>query len=320
MVRKNTRAEYPEKGNKRPNAKRLAGAAVILVLLAGVLFVFLKAGATAQANAKDEQLHPTATIFITPSRTASIAPTPIRSSTPTPAFSVSPSPEVTKIPQPTKNVKETPAQSPTPTPKATAVNSGELPDILLQKKVTIPVKSTQIVVVLASGNKAEVTLYDKNEQGQWETPVAANGNVGKTGVSADRHEGDGSTPLGVYKLGFAFGNKDNPGTKLEYRAVTSNSYWVDDPKSVDYNKWVEGTGHKDWNSAEELWKAQTAYAYALVVEYNYGSSTVPGKGSAIFLHCGSKSTVGCISIPEEKMKEVLRTLDPQKEPIIVITN
>lgn len=331
MGRKNTRTQYTKQGNRKLNVRRVGLAAALLLCSLAAVFIAFKAGAAAQTQGGALGTKPALTLTQTP--IVSSLPTPTLS--PTPSMASSPSPSASITPENTKSIKETPVQSPIATPKAIAqptqtvqpvstatakpvANSGALPDILLQKKISVTTKSDQIVFVLASGSKAEVTLYEKNEQG-WNALVKATGSVGKSGVSANRKEGDGSTPMGVYKLGFAFGNKNDPGTKMEYRDVTGNSYWVDDAKSHFYNKWVEGTENKDWSSAEELWKMQTAYAYALVVEYNYGSSTVPGKGSAIFLHCGSKPTVGCIAIPEEKMKAVLKLLNPQKNPIIVIT-
>ena len=36
---------------------------------------------------------------------------------------------------------------------------------------------------------------------------------------------------------------------------------------------------------------------------------MPGNGSAIFLHCSDNNpTAGCISIPKEKMEELLRKI------------
>lgn len=148
--------------------------------------------------------------------------------------------------------------------------------------------------------------------------MGTSGYIGRNGVSSSKREGDKKTPLGIYPLGFAFGNDDNPNADYPWRSVTSESYWVDDPDSRFYNQWVEGTAEQDWDSAEKLWCIRTEYALAVVVEYNYGSSAMPGNGSAIFLHVGDSPTSGCIAIPKSDLKSIIRWLDDDQSPCIVI--
>ena len=94
---------------------------------------------------------------------------------------------------------------------------------------------------------------------------------------------------------------------------------MDDPASQYYNQWVTQDQEKDWNSAEDLWKIKTEYALAVLIEYNYGANTVPGKGSAIFLHVGDKATAGCVAISKAKMEALLQWLEQGEEPHIIIT-
>lgn len=77
---------------------------------------------------------------------------------------------------------------------------------------------------------------------------------------------------------------DNPGSSRGYLKVNNNHYWVDDSSSIYYNKLVDifQTG-KRWNSAEHLAKYPKAYKYAIAITYN--TECIPGRGSAIFLHC-----------------------------------
>lgn len=42
------------------------------------------------------------------------------------------------------------------------------------------------------------------------------------------------------------------GSILEYRKIGDDDYWVDDSNSAYYNKWVNTSNVKDWNSAEDL--------------------------------------------------------------------
>ena len=63
------------------------------------------------------------------------------------------------------------------------------------------------------------------------------------------------------------------------------------------------------NNSEHLIRYIPQYNYALIFDYN--KENVYGKGSAIFLHCyGSYPyTLGCISVAEENMIKILKTVD-----------
>lgn len=179
---------------------------------------------------------------------------------------------------------------------------------------------SQLILASAKGSDAEIYCYDRNNQGIWrfnETLGILPGFVGKNGVSSDKQEGDGCTPGGLFRLGFAFGNKEKPETKMAYRKVTENSYWVDDPQSCRYNTWAEGLYLADWDSAEHLVEYKDSYAYAVVIEYNT-SIVLPKVGSAVFLHCGVRPTSGCVAVPEELLIKLFEWLDPEKLPVILI--
>ena len=104
---------------------------------------------------------------------------------------------------------------------------------------------------------------------------------------------------------------------MPYRQATDDDFWVDDVNSEDYNKWVEG----DPNAAswEKMKRDDDQYKYGVVIEYNM-HPIVKGKGSAIFLHVwnGGDSTLGCVSMPEEMVLEILGWLDPAKKPLIIM--
>jgi L,D-peptidoglycan transpeptidase YkuD (ErfK/YbiS/YcfS/YnhG family) len=60
-----------------------------------------------------------------------------------------------------------------------------------------------------------------------------------------------------------------------------------------------------------------AYDHGAVIAYNTGRT--PGLGSAIFLHVSTDGpTAGCVSLPEGQLVEVLRWLDPGRDPRIVL--
>lgn len=180
---------------------------------------------------------------------------------------------------------------------------------------------SQLVHAVSDYSSVKICCYDRAADGVWrlnEHIGIAAGFAGRNGVSRFKREGDGSTPAGLFRLGCAFGSSEKPETKMTYRKISADSYWVDDSRSRFYNTWVEGAENVDWRSAEHLGDYPGEYAYAVVIEYNT-SETIPDKGSAVFLHCGNRPTSGCIALPEARLLQILKWLDPEKTPGILIT-
>lgn len=185
-------------------------------------------------------------------------------------------------------------------------------------------RSGQAVVVAARGyDTSDAFLQTYEKAGSvWKrvtAPVPAV--VGAAGFAApgEKREGDHKSPSGAFPFGICFGNRPDPGVKLPYRQVDSNSYWVDDPESELYNTFQTGPADGRWNSAENLGLTGKAYDYAAVIGYN-AEKPVPGMGSAIFLHIwGGPGSVteGCTAVSEQNLLSVLRWLDPAKNPVII---
>lgn len=183
----------------------------------------------------------------------------------------------------------------------------------------------QLIVVSVkktNDTKATFQTYEK-VNGAWKLalgPVPAV--VGKGGVTENKKEGDGKTPVGIYELGTAFGSVPKLNEmNYSYRQTENNDYWIDDPSSNDYNKWIKYSGdpNKKWNSYEKM--LQPLYKYGVHIRYN-DNPIVKGKGSAIFLHTWrseSSPTAGCVAISEQNLKNVLLWLNESKKPKIVIS-
>lgn len=191
------------------------------------------------------------------------------------------------------------------------------------ERLSIANNENHIVLIVGhKNNKNTVTVndYSRTSDGNWIKNWYVNGVAGTNGISLDKAEGDKKTPEGVFSAMFAFGLKDSPGSIIEYRKITDGDYWVDDSKSFYYNKWVNISNvKKDWNSAEDMMAASPYYNYALALNYNV--EAVPGKGSAIFIHCTKSDTdtssAGCIRIPEEYMKRLVQTVDADTKIVII---
>ena len=140
--------------------------------------------------------------------------------------------------------------------------------------------------------------------------------IGINGFTKNKKEGDGKTPIGTYKTGILFGTHEI--LKDNYVQIHRNLYWVDDINSKYYNQLIDITKvDVDWKSAEHLIDYQRQYEYSIELKIN--PNNIPGKGSAIFLHCSiNKPTAGCIAIEKNKMKEIFKVL--KKEAIINIGN
>ena len=135
---------------------------------------------------------------------------------------------------------------------------------------------------------------------------------GKAGVVADKREGDHASPAGTFPLLRAFYRPDRlaaPKTALPLAALTPQDGWCDDPADPNYNRPVALPYPA---SHEDLWRDDGLYDVIVVIGYNT-APVVPGKGSAIFLHCASPDfagTEGCIAITRETLVEVLALLGP----------
>lgn len=179
--------------------------------------------------------------------------------------------------------------------------------------------SRQRLLVTARGSSAEIRCLEKTGRGAWRRVKrlgVMRGYVGKNGVTSCKFEGDGKTPAGLFRLGTAFGVREKPETRMSYRPVTKDSFWIDDSRAPDYNRWAEAPGGLRYG-AEHLIEYPDEYAYGVVIEYNT-DPVIPGRGSAVFLHCGNKPTSGCVAVGEADLLKILQWLDPEKQPEILI--
>jgi L,D-peptidoglycan transpeptidase YkuD (ErfK/YbiS/YcfS/YnhG family) len=138
--------------------------------------------------------------------------------------------------------------------------------------------------------------------------------VGRSGVSAHHREGDGTTPLGTYRIGpVVYGLDPSPTVRFRFHRLVCGDWWDEDPRSATYNRFRHvpcGTRPPFAGGSEALWRIRPAYDVFAVVEYN-AAPAVPGRGSAIFLHVDTgHATNGCVSLPKRKLVGLLRQLRP----------
>ncbi len=137
--------------------------------------------------------------------------------------------------------------------------------------------------------------------------------LGRAGVvaAADKKEGDGKTPLGVFPLRRLLYRADRvprPVTGLKVESLTPDVGWCEDSAHPDYNKQIllpHPSVHDRMTRADHL------YDYTVVIGYN-DAPVVPGKGSAIFMHLAHPDmtpTAGCVGLRVEDMAQVLKLCD-----------
>ena len=180
----------------------------------------------------------------------------------------------------------------------------------------------QLVLVTTSSKTssyATVTAYERSsETGKWVSKQkTTKGRVGWSGIQpiASRKQGTRKTPQGILKLTRAMGVLSDPGAKFPYTKITDKMYWNLNSGSKTYNRLVTKDPGGD---REHLISYANQYAYLFTTDYN--TEQVSGKGGAIFFHCsGSGATAGCVSVPKSTMKWYMQWVDPQKNPVILVT-
>jgi L,D-peptidoglycan transpeptidase YkuD (ErfK/YbiS/YcfS/YnhG family) len=168
----------------------------------------------------------------------------------------------------------------------------------------------QVVAPSAHSTTATLTVRECGTRvlGPWRA------RVGRNGLSGNRHEGDGTTPTGTFGIGpVLYGLDHDPGVRLRYHRLVCGDWWDEDPRSPTYNRFRHvrcGARPPFRGASEALWRVTGAYRLFAVVEYN-ARPAVPGRGSGIFLHVDDgHATNGCISLPERRLRLLLRRLRP----------
>ena len=135
--------------------------------------------------------------------------------------------------------------------------------------------------------------------------------IGKNGLTNNKIEGDKCTPKGKFKLNRIFYRPDRIlkfKSKIGKIKIKKNMGWCDDPKSKHYNQLIYISKKKI--KCEKLYRKDGLYELLIPILYNT-KKTIPGKGSAIFIHLTKnyKPTEGCVGLVKKDFFILLKLID-----------
>ncbi|WP_371348272.1 L,D-transpeptidase [Ancylobacter sp. IITR112] len=140
-------------------------------------------------------------------------------------------------------------------------------------------------------------------------PVA----LGRTGIRADKREGDGATPRGVWhprEVRYRADRGPRPVTRLPVLRLSREDGWCDAPRDGRYNRLVRRPFSA---SHEEMWRADGLYDLVVVLDHNSRPRRAH-RGSAVFMHIARgalEPTAGCVAFRPADLRRLLARLGPR---------
>lgn len=185
-----------------------------------------------------------------------------------------------------------------------------------------------LTVDRTTGWHARATYWQRTGSGWARKFTTTDGRIGYGGLvrAPRRVQGSGRTPLGTFRLPWAFGmHAQRAAWDPSYRRVRPGDYWVLDNRSRHYNRyrnksrdgfrWRLDPGHPD--ASERLRDYPVQYEWAVVTSFN--ARQVRHRGGAIFVHVnGTGATAGWVSAPRWFRQRLVRRLDPDRGPVVAI--
>lgn len=201
----------------------------------------------------------------------------------------------------------------------------------------VPADALQLVVIVSRGwesTAATLLRFERVSPGAEWLPVglAKRGVVGRTGMAwgrglhqgglegAEKYEGDGATPAGVFRISAAFGAAARK-VDLAFTVARPGLVCVTDKGSPLYNKVVDlAKVPMRWDSDEPLLGVDDSYELAVVIDQNPAPAE-PGRGACIFIHAWKgvgKPTNGSVATTTDAVESLIEWLDAAVKPVVVV--
>ncbi len=143
--------------------------------------------------------------------------------------------------------------------------------------------------------------------------------IGKGGITNEKREGDGGTPIGVWHMESGYYRADRvmrPRTNLTLIPISSRDGWCDDPAEAAYNQPIRIPAVC---SHERMRRGDGLYDIVIVLDHNRHPAE-PGKGSAIFIHCWRAPrypTAGCLAFTPKDLRWILARWDVLRSKVVI---
>jgi L,D-peptidoglycan transpeptidase YkuD (ErfK/YbiS/YcfS/YnhG family) len=134
--------------------------------------------------------------------------------------------------------------------------------------------------------------------------------LGRSGIRANKFEGDGATPRGRFRMRRLWWRADRaprPQTPLPVRAIRPDDGWCENPHDRRYNRPIrlaEGA------PGDRLRREDHLYDFIIEIDHNT-RPRIAKRGSAVFIHVARPNfspTAGCVALRAHDLKRLLAAL------------
>jgi L,D-peptidoglycan transpeptidase YkuD (ErfK/YbiS/YcfS/YnhG family) len=145
--------------------------------------------------------------------------------------------------------------------------------------------------------------------GRWHIKVA----LGRSGIKANKREGDGATPAGHYRLVRLWWRRDRlpqPRTLLPVKPIGVLDGWCENPFDRRYNRAIRISPDQ---AGDRLWRTDALYDLVIEIDHNT-RPRISGRGSAVFIHVARAAlapTAGCVALPITDLRRLVSRLGPR---------
>jgi L,D-peptidoglycan transpeptidase YkuD (ErfK/YbiS/YcfS/YnhG family) len=131
--------------------------------------------------------------------------------------------------------------------------------------------------------------------------------LGRSGIRANKREGDGGTPRGRFRLVRLWWRADRsprPPSLLPTRPITPDLAWCEDTTDRRYNRPFTRSASEP---GDRLWRNDRLYDFIIELDHNT-RPRVAGRGSAVFVHVARPNrspTAGCVALRADSLRRLL---------------
>ena len=149
-------------------------------------------------------------------------------------------------------------------------------------------------------------------------PLAAPVALGRTGIKADKREGDGGTPRGRFRplrLWWRADRLPRPRTLLPVRRIGPDDAWCEDPHDRRYNHAFRRSANEP---GDRLRRVDGLYDMVIEIDHNT-RPRLAGRGSAVFIHVARPAfapTAGCVALRPRDLKILLGRMNSKTRILI----